>query len=443
MVQPMWDARMGRRGFLAVASSSAAAFTLAGCSGSNSGGGGTSGTGDVTFHARTGTQGDFYTDIAKTLNASSSNGKVHAQPTPASSTDAYLQKIATLIAGGNPGDAMWTASVYNFFQYAHAGIWSDLSPFIKRDNYDMSVFFKESQEGITIDGKVFGLPVDSHPGRAGLYYNKSIFEKANMPLPTPDWTYDDLLSVAKELTITTNGRTTQYGFLAGSQPYYDLVIPIRSYGGDWLNSDGTKANVRGDSLDGLRKFLSVFKLGVAPTSGAQADQGAGELFTLGRCAMWQSGYWGANTVKSGSKGKFEWGVVAMPKGPAGFKTMMEFDADVILTKSKSADTAWAYLKACSTKDAGIALGKVSVPGARQDVWSAPALNEVQGHAAWRDQILPGAGPLQVPANYRFLDLANVVMNVLGPVYAGSKTVDDVVDDLESGMNGVLSQRPVA
>lgn len=443
MANAAWSTALDRRRFLGLAGSGAAALGLAACSSSGSGASNTpKSTGNVLFHARVGSQGTFYSKSAAAFNAASTTGKVNAQNIPASTTTDYLQKVSTLISGGNAGDAMWTASVYNFFQYANAGVWADLTSFVAQDHYDMSVYFPNSVNGATLKGRLYGLPVDAHPGRAGLYYNKTAFQAVNLPLPTADWTYDDLHSAAKELTKTANGKTTQFGFLPGSEPYYDLIIPIRSYGGDWMNSAGTKATIRGATLDGLRAYLSVFQKGVSPTSGAQADFGFGELFTLGRAAMWETGYWGIGTITSQNP-KFEWGVVPMPKGPAGLHSMLEFDADVILAKSKSAETAWQYLKACSTTNEGISLGKLSVPGARPDVWKSSQLAAVQGHTVWSNDILPTAGPLLVPRNSRFVELAATVQNSLGPVYAGAKSVDDVASDLESAINGVLNEPPIS
>lgn len=433
---------MTRRRFLGLSLGGATALTLAGC-GANGGSEGTeSGRGEVLFQCRAGDQAEFYASIAGTFN-SNAETNVQVQGVPAAGTPEYLQKIASQVAGGTAGDAMWTASIYNFFELAGAGAVRPLDSFVEENSYPLDPFFAQGIEGARLDDKLMGLPVFAHPGRAGVYYNKTAFEKAGIASPTPEWTYDDFLDAGEELTQRKGGRTTRYGFLPNNQPYFDLLVPLRSYGGDWLNAEGTEATFRGPGYDGLRTFLSIFKeRPIAPTSGAQADFGFGELFTSGRAAMWQTGYWGLSAAGSNVK-EFDWDVVPMPLGSDGLKTMFEFDANVIMSKASNVDTAWDYIAATSTQDAGILIGKLgSVPGARPDVWASETLGKRKGHSVWNQIIQNNAGPLIVPANYRFRELAKAVEDTLAPVYAGSVNVDAVADDLEEAVKGVLGRPPI-
>lgn len=434
--------QISRRRFLELSLGSAAAVSLAGC-GSGEGGEGTeSGRSEVLFQCRDGDQADFYASIASTYN-NTSETKIKVQGVPAAGTPEYLQKIASQVAGGTAGDSMWTASIYNFFELAGAGAVRSLDSFVEDKSYALEPFFPQGLEGARLEDKLMGLPVFAHPGRAGVYYNKTAFEAAGIAVPTPEWSYEDFLNAGEELTQRKGGRTTRYGFLPNNQPYFDLLVPLRSFGGDWLNAEGTESTFRGPGYDGLRTFLSIFKdRPIAPTSGAQADFGFGEIFTSGRAAMWQTGYWGLSAAGSNVK-EFEWDVVPMPRGSDGLKTMFEFDANVIMSKASNVDAAWDYLTATCTQDAGILIGKLgSVPGARSDVWASETLDKRKGHSVWNEIIQNNAGPLVVPANYRFRELAKAVEDTLAPVYAGSVNVDGVADDLEEAVKGVLGRPPI-
>src|SRR5205814_9402164 len=118
--------------------------------------------------------------------------------------------------------------------------------------------------------------------------------------PTKDWTYDDLTNTAKALTKQAGGKTNQWGFLPDND-YFGLSIPIRSYGGDWFNKEGTKVTVGEEpAVAGIKAIADFFKAGTAPTP-SQVTGGYGEMFTSGHVAMWQSGYWGESVIKGQSK----------------------------------------------------------------------------------------------------------------------------------------------
>lgn len=397
-------------------------------------------TGSIRFHARGGTQEEFYQTIADQF-MESSDGQVNVEPIPSAGTDEYLQKLAAMFAGGTVGDAMWTASIYNYYDYIASGTFRPIDDFIEADDFDTSVFFTQGVEGCRVEGKLYGLPWATHPGRCGLYYNKEAFDEVGVPYPSPEWTYDDFFEAGEALTKEEGGQITRFGFLPGSQPYFDLVIPLRSYGGDWINEDGTAAAFRADGFEGLKTFTSVFnKRAIAPTSGAQADFGFGEMFTSGLAAMWQTGYWGIGAVQSNAD--FDWDVAPLPQGPAGMRTMFEFDANTIVQGTEDAQLAWDFIKMTHTKDAGILIGELgSVPGGRPDVWESEELMEQKGHSVWADMIANNAEPLRVPRNYRIRELFVEVDKVLAPVYAGERTVDDVADELETTMTRVLEKDP--
>jgi multiple sugar transport system substrate-binding protein len=62
----------------------------------------------------------------------------------------------------------------------------------------------------THNGKLYGFPRDN--GTEVIFYNKALFRKAGLPYPKDDWTWDDLRSLARTLTVRTGNRVSQYGF---------------------------------------------------------------------------------------------------------------------------------------------------------------------------------------------------------------------------------------
>ncbi len=54
-------------------------------------------------------------------------------------------------------------------------------------------------EGGKFDGAYYGLPYRT--SSSIMYYNKTMFDAAGVPYPQEGWTYDDMLEIAKKLTI--------------------------------------------------------------------------------------------------------------------------------------------------------------------------------------------------------------------------------------------------
>lgn len=393
----------------------------------------------IRHHARIGTQGDYYKEMAEKFNASQDAIEVTVEDFPGTDPE-YLQKITTMISGNTIGDTMWMASIHNYYNYAGAGVYLPLDDSIAGDSYDLSPFYKVGLENARVDGKLYGLPWIVHPGRVGLWYNKTLLEAAGQEVPTAEWTYDDLIAAGKTLVKRDGGTASQWGFMPEND-YFGLTIPIRSYGGDWLSSDATKVTVDQEpALAGLKTYQSIYQEHkIAPTPAELQGQPYGGAFVSGKTGMWQSGYWGQAVLAGGAQDSFEWGVVPMPKGPNGSQGMFEFDANVILAASKAQEAAWEWLQTLSTKEAGVRIAELgSVPGARQDVWDDPTLMSKPFHVVFKT-IMDTISPLVMPKNGRSGEMVSAVSNILTPVWDGTAELDSVIGTLQSGLQDIVDK----
>ena len=85
-----------------------------------------------------------------------------------------------------------------------------LDDFIKADNMDLSDFYAGPLETATYNGKICALPYRSET--MGLFYNKSIFEEANLPDRAPE-TWEELIEFSQATT-----KDDIYGFgLVGNE----------------------------------------------------------------------------------------------------------------------------------------------------------------------------------------------------------------------------------
>ncbi|MDD5614552.1 MAG: extracellular solute-binding protein, partial [Candidatus Omnitrophica bacterium] len=164
----------------------------------------------------------------------------------------YASKILTRIAGGDAPDII-AAEVGLFTNFWAKGVFLELSSLIKQDeNFSIDRFFGPIASHFTVDDKVYGIPRDVAPF-ACVYYNKNIFDDNNIPYPNDDWNWDDLLDIARQLTLRdARGRVQRYGFY--SWAWQNFVL---SSGGSLVDDvkNPTKINLDSqESREGLQFY---------------------------------------------------------------------------------------------------------------------------------------------------------------------------------------------
>lgn len=140
-----------------------------------------------------------------------------------------------------------------------------------------------SVEGITYNGKVYGVPQNING--VALFYNKTL-------VPTPPKTTDELLQMAGQIA---SGGKSQYGFGLISNLYSNAGY-LFGLGGNIFTPDDKSAF---DSQETVAFLDLLKKIKDAPGVFAQADQGAIEsLFKEKKAAMLFDGPWFLQDARS-------------------------------------------------------------------------------------------------------------------------------------------------
>ncbi|HEX2513262.1 MAG TPA: extracellular solute-binding protein, partial [Chloroflexota bacterium] len=112
----------------------------------------------------------------------------------------YAAKITVLSAGNSLGDVMWTAiGGGNIYYFAASKVIQPIEPYVAKEKFDLTQYYKNVIEGLKRDGKVYGLPFKSHPGVSVMFYNQTAYEKSGA-VPDKTWTLDRLVDGAKRAT---------------------------------------------------------------------------------------------------------------------------------------------------------------------------------------------------------------------------------------------------
>jgi multiple sugar transport system substrate-binding protein len=262
--------------------------------------------------------------------------------------DSYWTKLDTLFAGGTPPD-VFAMDAPLYLDWQSRDVLLNLQPYIDKTSGFLDNFYPQTLQGYKVSDGYYGLPRDFQT--IALFYNKDMFDAAGVAYPTASWTWDDLRSAAKKLTLDTNGdgKTDQYGFYCD---LWDMELcwseAIWSYGGEVINTDYTKT-LLGEPKARLawQMFHDMMFVDKSMPDAVAAGEYGGDLFQAGVVAIWPMGHW---AIPGYAESGFQWDVAPMPSGPAGQATSVNSAGFVVAKASKNPEAAWKFVQFALSKE---------------------------------------------------------------------------------------------
>ncbi|GAA3407316.1 ABC transporter substrate-binding protein [Paenibacillus hodogayensis] len=255
----------------------------------------------------------------------------------------FTKKIVTSIAGNNPPD-IWFQENAVIVGYGKRGVAENLEPYIKRD-LKTADYIEALTAAKSTDGKVYGIPHGINS--TALAYNKKLFQDNNVPLPTDNWTYQDMIDAAKKLTKDTDGdgKSDIFGFNTANSIALGWIPWMKATGGSALDSSMTKATFTDPkSIEGLTKWAdTINKDKISPT---RQQQGTMKYFEEGKVAMT---FLQTSQQVSLNKNKpdLDWDIAKMPLGYTGKRFVpIVVNQWLIYSKAKAEakEAAWTFLQ---------------------------------------------------------------------------------------------------
>ncbi|WP_408008124.1 ABC transporter substrate-binding protein [Pseudalkalibacillus sp. A8] len=258
--------------------------------------------------------------------------------------DGFDQKLAASFGAKNPPDVMY---MWNFPAYYES--LEPLDEYVKKDgDINMDDFYQGLFNYSNIEGKLYGMPA-GFTTRV-IYYNKKLFDEANIPYPEDGWTWNDFKQIAQKLT---NPSKKQYGFGIRPEPdTYDLQGFVWSNGGSFISDDGTKIYGymnSNETVQVIQHFRDMLDEKVAVLVGGKNQQSGDDIFKAGKIAMWESGIWPLEGFK---EAKIDVGTVEIPSfSGKPVKGLVASSAISIAKDSKNKELAWEFVKYYSSPEA--------------------------------------------------------------------------------------------
>ncbi|MEJ7651370.1 MAG: sugar ABC transporter substrate-binding protein [Nakamurella sp.] len=351
----------------------------------------------LNFSANGGHEADIKA-IADAFMKQYPNVKVSIETVP---YDDYFTKLQTAVAGGTATDT-FELNYENFVTYAQNGALAELA------DVDKAQYRASLVDAFAADGKQYGLPESFSD--VVLFYNKTLFDKAKVELPTDAWTWADEQAAAEKLTDKASGVWGDYQPIS----YNEFYKALAQTGGTFFNADKTAATFASPEGVKAANWLIGKSGKTMPTEadGAGTPDFDSNLFKSGKLAMWHTGIWMFSAMKDVP---FDWDIVVEP-GDTTKASAMFTNAAVVNAKSPNAAAAQKWIEFLTSSE-------TMVKARLASSWELPPTAD--------DSVLTPYLSAGKPENRKAV-FDSLEKAVLPPVIASQQEMQDTVNDALTG-----------
>lgn len=312
----------------------------------------------------------------------------------------------------------------------------------RADDVQLDDFFSTALEGGKLDGVIYGLPYEIHPGNPALVvFNQDYLDEKGLPYPEDDWDvaqYADLAEQATDLDNNIFGTNYYPG------NYYDFESLVRAYGGSIMDDERKVLQFATDSLN--REAAEwIVDLRVNRHAAPLRDETEGLQFVSGTLATQVTGSYSVNNFATqiGDSFRHDWAL--FPQGPTGLRGYSAFTSNYsVYSESSAPDKAVDLLIYLTSTEAGTwsALEQgTGQPNARRSVWGNEDLLN-QSHPIFRRVLdmyntpsIPG--PFPMPYNLRFSELQDNWAQTVSDLLYGDLPFDEGIQATHDAMQEIL------
>ncbi|MCB2352659.1 ABC transporter substrate-binding protein [Clostridium estertheticum] len=279
--------------------------------------------------------------MADEFEKENSNIKIKIQVTGWADYWTALEAGAT---GGSLPDTFWMHSNL-IYKYASNDQLLNLNDKIKASKkIEMDKFPSGLTTIYNYKSNQYAIPKDYDT--IGLWYNKTMFDKAGIAYPNDKWTWTDLQKAAKKLTKADG---SQYGILTplhNQEGYYNFVY---QNGGTIITKDKKSGYDDPKTVEAIKYYVNFVKDGLSPKEFGDAERATD--IQSGKCAMGFFGSWNLSGFSSNDYMKKNFDVAVLPTSNNGGKASIFNGLGNAISKiTKHPDESFKWIEYLSSKE---------------------------------------------------------------------------------------------
>jgi multiple sugar transport system substrate-binding protein len=269
-------------------------------------------------------------------------------------------RLNAMLAAGQAPDMVREQGAPNMPNLAARGVALNLDPYFATSKLVPPSDLQPVNNVYRWDGKlqgqgpIYGIAKDWSPD-AQIWYIKPLFDRAHVKYPSDSEPlhYDELLAMAKKLTVRKGGKIAVYGLtidLSGDLGFYGQALQmLEQEGTSFYNHDFSEADFTTPAVRKVYKWLVDWgqaRVGLSPLD--NEPTWAGDLGIAKREAMIQYGYWYHGYIVDYAKDKNlinEVGFIPAPQwGSKRISGTFTATGAYIPAASKHKEAAWKFFE---------------------------------------------------------------------------------------------------
>lgn len=351
----------------------------------------------------------------------------------------YPTKLQTWFASGTAPDVMGIANDI-LAPFRDEGVFADLAPYMERDGLLEGIWNQRALDVLSDgEGHVYAAPyIYKIPA---VVYNKTMLDAAGIAYPASDWTEEEMIDIAKQLT-SGSGRSQIYGMNLSGWPY-NLYRNL--YGQPVYDTQTRTVNAQDN--ESFKHALGLFakmvgELKVSPDDVVADAIGGG--FETGKFAMAITAPWEMAAFSKTIGDAFEWDVVPLPRSEqyGHWQGNLFADGWTMSASTKHPEEAWDFIKfMTATEEAQAHSAPIGVPMLTSYATSEAYLNDFYGNEPYNKmafvEMLDYATGWETSGVWGKLN--DEIQNQYKLVINGKQDLDTAVVNIQKNCEALLAQ----
>jgi multiple sugar transport system substrate-binding protein len=337
-----------------------------------------------------------------------------------------------LLAAGTFPDIIYTSNLF-ISKFEALGVPVELSPFIKKNNFDLNRYDKayiDTMKAYSTNGQLYAIPFSANTST--LLYNKDIFDKFGVAYPKDGMTWTETMKLAQKLH-RQDGEALYRGIEPGAATFLGTQFPLAS-----VDAKTQKAAFNNDRFKQVFNLLkSVYEMLGYVEGGKYQNFG---FFTT-NLAMFNT--WVATITGAKKREEVNWDIVTSPyfEGLRGPGKRVDVHLMMISKLSKNQDAAFKVISYLASDEAQMILsqnGRISpVKNPELQKHYAENLPDFKGKNI---QAIFKVKPLAPPTPTKYDQIADKILNNAAKELATKKTdINTLLRKAEEEANKAIAE----